>query len=73
MDESGRRESCVFGVNRRTGDPEFLGSLMDGDIDEHNHFMRKKDPKVALNENDQLIAIEHFEFPTIHLPGGLLA
>ena len=70
--ESGRRESGVLGINRSAGDAKFLSRLVDRDIDEHNHFMRKKDPKVGLHKNNQFIAVEHFELSSVHLPSRLL-
>ena len=73
MDELGGRESSVFGVNGGAGDSKFLSRFVNGNIDQHNHFMRKKNSKVGPHKNDQLIAIEHFELSAIHLPGGLLA
>ena len=72
-DELGWQESGILAINRGTGDSKFLGSLMDRDIGQHNHFMGKKDPKVGPHKNNQFIAVEHFELSSIHLPGRLLA
>jgi hypothetical protein len=65
VDGLGRGETCVFGVNGGTGDSKFLSRLVNWNIDQHNHFMGKKDPKVGLHKNNQFIAVEHFEFSSI--------
>ena len=72
-DELGWKETLVLCINRTTGDSKFLGSLMDSDIDQHNHFMGKKDPKVGPDKNNQFVTVEHFEPSSIHLPGRLFA
>jgi hypothetical protein len=73
VNELGWPESGILGINRGTGNSQFLGRFVNRDINQHDHFMGKKDTKLGSNKNDQLIPIEHFELSSIHLPGGLLA
>ena len=51
-------ETCVFGVNGGTGDSKFLSRLVNWNIDQHNHFVGKKDSKVGLHKSNQFIRVE---------------
>ena len=61
VDELGRGESGVFGVNGGPGDSKSLGRLVNRNTDQHNHFMGKKDPKVGSHKNNQFITVEPLE------------
>ncbi|OIP31186.1 MAG: hypothetical protein AUK23_00845 [Deltaproteobacteria bacterium CG2_30_43_15] len=71
MNELGRRESSVFGINRGAGDSQFLGRFVDRNIHQHDHFMGKEDTKIRRDKNNQFVTVEHLELSPIHLPGGL--